>query len=353
MTGTVTLGGVLTAPDALGHAPLSNWTGTPRPGNDFRTRYAEDLSLMAELGVNAVRLGFDWSRLEPRPGEVDDDWREWYQHVLDRAHERGVDVWATLHESTVPRWFDDAGSFGDERAAGRWWPRWVERCADLFGDRVAGWFPIHDPIGAADPWRADRQHYERALVHVAVAWRDAWRVLRGGPPVATSLHGVLPRAADRTVPAAQAARDEDRLRWRLWLTGLRDGTLRLPSGDERQIPDLAGALDVLGVSTVLDHPEADLSDDSVRQWEERLGTVLRRVAEEGPDRPLVVSALRVTWTNDAERTLLVEAATRAVQRAVADGVRVQRVFVDPAIGSPPAAALLTRDRERATAAWWV
>ena len=127
----------------------------PRPGNDFLTRHHEDLPLLADIGVRAVQLGIDWARLEPTQGDIDDDWREWYHDVLDSAARAGVAVWATLHERTVPRWFDDAGSFGDERAAGRFWPRWVERCADLFGDRVAGWFPIHDPVGAASPWLAD------------------------------------------------------------------------------------------------------------------------------------------------------------------------------------------------------
>jgi len=225
------LGGVLTSFAALGPAPRSNWTVRPSDGNDFRTRYAEDLALLADLGVSDVRLGFDWARLQPAPGSVDDDWREWYTHVLDAAARSNVAVWATLHEHLLPRWFDDEGSFADTKAAGRWWPRWVETCADLFGDRVAGWFPIHDPVGAAARWADEPVKHESALFTFGTAWRDAWRILAGGgPPVASSLQVRMGRPADQTVPAAQAARLEDALRWRLWPRGWRDGVIHLPNG---------------------------------------------------------------------------------------------------------------------------
>jgi len=351
--GTVRLGGVLSTLATLGPSPRSDWSGSPADGNDFETRYAEDFALFAEIGITTVRLGLDWSRLEPVPGGIDDDWREWYTRVFDAAALHGVDVWASLHELTVPQWFDDeGGAFADERAAGRWWPRWVERCAELFGDRVAGWFPINDPVTVAAAQSHDPARYERTLVNLATAWRDAWRVLRGGPPVATSLGVVLPRATDQSVPAQQAARATDRLVWRLWLGALRDGTVQLPSGDARSVADLGASLDVLGIATTLDHPEAELTDESIRRWQERLGSILRRAGEEGPDRPITVSGLSIGWNERAERHLLVEAAVRAIEDAVADGVRVESVYVDPAIGDGGWAALVDRDRERATPPWW-
>lgn len=346
---SVRLGGVISALDAFGPAPRSDWRG-PRPeGNDFHHRFPEDLSLLGELGVTVARLGFDWARLQPAPGTIDDDWREWYEHVLEAADRAGIGVWATLHESTVPAWFDDEGSFADSRTAGRWWPRWVETCADLFGDRVAGWFPIHDPIGAAARWAGDPRKHEAALVSMAVAWRDAWRILRGGPPVATSLVVQTMRAADRTVPAAQAARWEDHLRWRLWMRALRDGVLHLPNGAEHVIADLGSSLDLVGVATALDLPEARVCDESLEAWAERLGSLVRRAAEDGPDRPLVISGLEIAWAQPEECRLLVEATVHALDDARDDGVPLETVHVMPAIASDrvearPSAALVDRDR---------
>ncbi|MGA0878223.1 MAG: family 1 glycosylhydrolase, partial [Ilumatobacteraceae bacterium] len=171
----------------LGPAPSCNRPDPSRTGNGFRTRGIEDLALLSQHGITDVRLGFDWSRLQPRPNGLDGSWAEWYGDIITAAERAGVRVWATLLETTFPQWFDDLGAFTDAKAAGRWWPRFVETVADGFGDRLAGWFPIDDPIGFADRHATDdgRQHGE--LVHTLVeAWRDAWRILRGGPPVAGS-----------------------------------------------------------------------------------------------------------------------------------------------------------------------
>lgn len=351
----------------LGSSTSSNWAGSPIAGLGFATRYTEDFAALAQAGVSSVRLGIDWSRLQPSPGRLDDDWREWYQSVLLAAQRSGIEVWAALHEHTVPAWFDDEGSFADSRAAGLQWPRWVEAAAEHFGHLVAGWYPIVDPLDAAAPWSADPSRYESALLNVATAWRDAWRILRGGPPVATSLALRMVRPSDHTVPAKEAARLEDHLRWRLWLRSLRDGVLRLPNGNERTVSDLAASLDVLGASTSLDVPEGGISDESIRRWEERLGSLVRRLAEEGPERPLVLSGMEIRWQNHDERVLWVEATVRAVRAAIDDGVPLGTVLVDPAInrsadsavngsterGAVAPAAILDRERNitREADAW--
>lgn len=353
------LGAVLSTLDTLGPSAASNWTAAPQPGNDFATRYVEDLPLLAQTGVRTVRMAVDWARLQPAPGRIDDDWREWYLGVLQAARRSGVAVWLALHERTVPAWFDDEGSFADGRAAGLLWPRWVETAAELFGDLASGWFPIIDPLGTAARWTVDPRKHEDAIINVATAWRDSWRILRGGPPVATSFSVRMVQPADHTVPAQQAARLEDHLRWRMWLRALRDGVLRLPNGHERQISDLSASLDVLGLSTSLDVPEGAITDESLRRWEERLGTVLRRGAEEGPDRPIVVSSIDLRWPNADERVLFVESTVRSLQSAVEDGVPLRCVLVDPAISAASgpvtvqAASLLDRDRNttRDTNAW--
>jgi beta-glucosidase len=344
------LGVVLSTLESLGPAATSNWVGAPGTGSDLTTRYAEDLALLAQLGVRVVRLGLDWSRLQPAPDRIDDDWREWYQTFLLTAQRHGIDVWVALHEDTVPAWFDDEGSFADGRAAGLLWPRWVEAAAEIVGDLVAGWFPMVDPVGCAGRWAGDPRKHEESIINIATAWRDAWRILRGGPSVATSLAVRTMRAVDQTVSAQEAARLDDHLRWRIWMRGLRDGVLRLPNGRERVIPDLGASLDVLGVSTSLDIPEAAISDDVLRRWEERLGSLLRRVAEDGPERPMCLSGIEVHWHHADERLLFVESTVRALISTIGDGVPLHTVIVDPAFSARPsrnpdrAASMLDRDR---------
>jgi len=247
-------------------------------------------------------------------------------------------MWVTLWEGPIPGWFEDEGGFADDAAAGRWWPRWVETAADLVGDRVDGWFPMDDPVSRVGRHADDPLRHRRALTNTVVGWRDAWRILRGGPPVATSLGVRIVRPADQTVPAQQAARAEDDLRWRLWFDALRDGEINLPGLPSLEIQDLAGSLDVLGIALQCDVQRdvalgatgADL-DEAVPAWEERVGAMARRGAEDGPARPLAVSSLRLRWADDDGRRLLIEAVGSALRGAVEDGVEVAAAWYEPAI----------------------
>jgi beta-glucosidase len=345
-------------------------------GNAFADRYDDDLALLAELGLTEVRLTFPWHLLQPAPGRVDDDVRELMASVLTSADAHGIAVWATLFDGVPPMWFVSEGGFSDERNAATWWPRWVEWVAETFGDRVAGWFPLHDPIGHVEatyrwgttPWgtpSADR--HAHALQAMLVAQRDAYRILRGGAPVATSLAVALIRPADETVPAAEEARYRDHLVWKLWLRALRDGVIAVPGWPERNVQDLIGACDLLGVAIERDLGDDVLSttdddgrpveripvervDEAMRRWEERVEAMLHRAAEEGPDVPLVLSSLRTRWPNDADRTRLIEAAGRAVERVIGDGVDIAAAFYEPAVDASPDTpyvrdGLITRDRE--------
>lgn len=344
------LGASLPIRSTLGYDPRSPLR--PSDGNGFRTGFREDLALLAEWGVTDLRLGADWARLQPRPGTIDDDWREWYQDVLVAARALGIDVWLGLLEQSVPAWFDDDGGFTDAKTAGRWFPRWVEVCTEVFGELVAGWFPLHDPIGvaaaaAASAGAADGspRHLD-ALTNVVIGWRDAWRVLEGGPPVATSLGIRTVRALDASPEARTAARREDHLRFTMWLRALRDGVLSVPTRSERPISGLAGSLDVLGIALGTDLADDTRPDDgALLRWQDRAGRLVRRVAEEGPSRPLMVT-YRARRADDDERKLVVESLSEAVHTARRDGVEVRCVFWEPGIdGVHDATGPIGRDRD--------
>ncbi len=283
-----------------------------------------------------------------------------------------------------PLWFVSEGGFADERNAGTWWPRWVEWVAETFGDRVAGWFPLHDPVGHVEatyrwgttPWGTpDFDRHAHALQSTIVAHRDAYRILRGSAPVATSLGVALIRPVDETVPAAREARYRDHLVWKLWLRALRDGVVAVPDRPERVVQDLTGACDLLGIAIERDLGDdvvngedddgrpivripVDRVDEAMRRWEERVEAMLHRAGEEGPDVPLVLSSLRTLWPSDADRTRLIEAAGRALERATADGIDLAAAFYEPAVDPAPGTpwtsdGLITRDREvkESASAW--
>ncbi len=276
---------------SLGHSPGS--TLGPTAGNAFEQRWADDLNAVAEHGDTAIRLTLDWARLQPRAGGLDGQWAEWYEGALVASRRVGLDPWVVLVEGTadgvaaIPRWFDDEGGFDDPVAAGRHWPRWAERAADRFGDLVAGWIPLL--TAPPDP---------------VARWRDAWSALAGPAPVVRVV--TLPddrRLLDRPVA---------------W-------------GDQPDWCDRSG----LRVSVTTD---GVLAGEGRRRERERLGELVRMLAEDGPDLPIVVADL-VIAAHDRSSELhaaAVEVAMDACAEAVADGIPVELVFGPLADGTRPA-----------------
>ena len=121
--------------------PANNWVRWERAGRvepsglavDFWNRYEEHLDRAAALGCDAFRLGVEWARVEPAPGQVDDGALEHYATILDACRERGLEPLVTLHHFTHPAWLgEDFWLSGDapERYAdvgrdggGAHWPR--------------------------------------------------------------------------------------------------------------------------------------------------------------------------------------------------------------------------------------
>jgi hypothetical protein len=303
-----------------------------------------DETLLRDLGVTAVRVTVPWSRLQPRPGRLDPSAAEDAASLVGAT---SLPTWVCLFEGAAPGWFLDDGGFADEKTAARWWPRFADQMADLVGDRIAGWVPIDNPVGYALATRPDEGEPQARLHrNLLTAWRDAWLVLRGGPPVATAL-GLepVPAPAD-DVPAQQRARRLDHLRWRTWPRALRDGTAVVPGLPDVEIAELAGAGDVLGGwfrSPPAVEPE---------RWHDDLAGMVRRLADEGPAWPLHVT-LSLAAEEPARRRGLVEASTAAIDDAVDDGVPVEHVWVRPAMGPAATGSLLlaTDDPNESATAW--
>jgi beta-glucosidase len=340
---------------AAGVAPASDWRTWERAGrvppsgdgNGVATRVTEDLDLLAEHGLPAVRLTVDWARLVPVQGRPDATELEGLGSLLDAADAAGVAVWACLHEVALPGWFVDEGSFGDDRARISW-SRWVELVADTIGDRVAGWVPLAEPVtwaidgylrGSTPPGRRDPERFAEELRGLHLAWRDAWRILRGGGPPVATCHRVGPvHAADATIPARQQANLVDRTLWGSWVGGLRDGILRVPGRAEEEVADLAGSGDVVGIAyegaTAVTAEggfapfptDARVAESGWAPWPEGLAETLRRLADELPGRPVMVGAQGVGTRDDELRADVLRESVAVVDAAIDDGIDVRAWF---------------------------
>lgn len=238
---------------------------------------ADDVDLAVGLGFDHVRLTLSWAEAQPRAGVLAGDVVERVLGATRDLRSQGVAVWLCLLSPDVPHWFDDEGGFTDDRTAGHWWPRWVEAASTAFGDDVDGWVPFEAPFAMMRRLAPDDPRRQgEIMATLVVAWRDAWRILHGPAPVATSLDVRTVRIPTDDVVAAEWARREEQLRWTTWLQGLRDGIVSIPGRADRELADLAGACDQLGIA---------VSGSGVGDLE----ALLHRTAEQGPGAPLALT----------------------------------------------------------------
>lgn len=84
---------------------------------DSYHRYREDVSLLAELGLNSYRFSIEWARIEPERGMVSRASVDHYRRMVDTCLEFGIEPIVTLMHFTVPRWFERDGFWRADDAA--------------------------------------------------------------------------------------------------------------------------------------------------------------------------------------------------------------------------------------------
>jgi beta-glucosidase len=73
--------------------------------------YAEDFAIAARLGLNAYRLGIEWSRIEPSEGRFSNAELDHYARVLESCRAHGLRPIVTFNHFTLPLWFAMRGGF--------------------------------------------------------------------------------------------------------------------------------------------------------------------------------------------------------------------------------------------------
>lgn len=337
-----------------GAAPASDWFDWERAGhappsgdgNGFACHYREDFARFAALALSHHRLSIEWARIEPQPGRRDTGAVEHYREVLTAARQHGVEPWVCLHHFTLPRWFAAAGGFPVEANRLGPWRRHVEFVAETFGNLVAGWKPVNEPVAYAaagwlgfgfPPGRRDPAEFVGALEAIQRANIEAALLLRStGKPVASihNLASVHPVGANAEAAAAVV----DAALWDSWIAPERDGVLRLPGREPVDVPDYAGAFDLIGFSyyaamgvradlSPAPYPEGrPLSPLGYAVWAPGLDLVLERLHAELPGRPLLVSEYGLGTDDDSERAAYLARGLDIVAGAIARGIDVRGLF---------------------------
>ena len=84
---------------------------------DHYHRYADEIKLLASLGLNTYRFSIEWARIEPEQGVFSTAELDHYRRMLAACHENNVTPMVTFYHFSSPRWFAALGGWEHKTAA--------------------------------------------------------------------------------------------------------------------------------------------------------------------------------------------------------------------------------------------
>lgn len=228
---------------------------------DQFTRFDADFALFAELGQTAHRLSLEWSRIEPRPGEIDGAALAHYRRVLESLRAHGLEPIVTLHHFSNPSWLARAGGWTRREVVGRF-ARFAGLVAREYRDLVRYWVTINEPgvyatqgwlLGVWPPHRpGDLTGTFAVIRNMALAHGRAYHKIKAVDPdaqVGVAHHWRLfdpadaGRRGDRLIASIR-----NHLMNQAFPIAIRSGRLIPPLGSGRRIAWLADSEDWVGLN---------------------------------------------------------------------------------------------------------
>jgi len=119
---------------------------TARTAADHYHQLAEDVELMAEMGLKAYRFSIAWSRILPQgSGKINPKGIEFYSRLIDLLLEKNITPWPTLFHWDLPLLleFEKNGLLNPEIS--ELFKNYADICFQHFGDRVKNWLTLNEP----------------------------------------------------------------------------------------------------------------------------------------------------------------------------------------------------------------
>jgi beta-glucosidase len=112
---------------------------------DHYRRYADDVGLMARLGLNAYRFSIAWGRVLPQgTGKPNAKGLDYYRRLVDALLAQGIEPMATLYHWDLPAALQARGGWLNPDSAG-WFADYARTLFDALDDRVRLWLTLNEP----------------------------------------------------------------------------------------------------------------------------------------------------------------------------------------------------------------
>ena len=143
-------------PDADGKGPSIWDTFTAQSGRiadgttgavacDHYRRSDEDVELIRRLGAGGYRFSLSWPRIQPSGrGAPNEKGLDFYDRLIDRLLEAGVQPMVTLYHWDLPQTLEDDGGWLNRDTVERF-AEYAAIAGERYADRVEHWVPVNEP----------------------------------------------------------------------------------------------------------------------------------------------------------------------------------------------------------------
>jgi beta-glucosidase len=183
--------------DTFSHTPGAIAGGdTGDVACDHSHRLAEDLDLLARLGIPSYRFSTSWTRILPAgTGQVNQRGLDFYSRLVDGLLARGITPMVTLYHWELPQVLQDAGGWAHRDTADAF-GELATAVGSALGDRVSTFLTLNEPwcsaflgyaTGVHAPGLTDRGAALAAAHHLNLAHGRAVAALRATTPPGTAV----------------------------------------------------------------------------------------------------------------------------------------------------------------------
>ncbi len=121
-------------------------------------RYADDVALMADLGLGAYRFSLAWSRVMPNGGsQVNPAGLDFYDRLIDSLLAEGITPMPTLYHWDLPQALEDKGGWVNRDTAAAF-AEYTEAAVTRLGDRISTWTTLNEPFVSANHGYVTGEH---------------------------------------------------------------------------------------------------------------------------------------------------------------------------------------------------
>ena len=183
--------------------------------DDTYHRWAGDIPLIRQIGLNSYRLSIAWPRVLPEGrGAMNAKALDYYDRLLDGLLHAGITPWVTAFHFDYPEALEKQGGWLHQDSP-QWFADYAHLLAARYSDRVRHWMTINEPninwpfsheAGMAPPFlKLPREQLALGAHHILLGHGRAVQAIRAAAKKPVEIG--LPIAGQVSLPATESPAD--------------------------------------------------------------------------------------------------------------------------------------------------